>query len=146
MFNLQISQYSKSFYIAALRCQEQRPLNDGSFEMPMGPAIVNLAFSIELGMKALRKTTEKIHKLEALFKTLPEDVKNRIINAAGERPDVFQQKLMKVNNIFTEWRYVHEGGPKELDLQFTMALGTAIQQELRLQQGSEQPSDNPDNT
>src|SRR5437764_1354141 len=49
----QAENLARSFGIAFRRCEEQRTIGNGQFEMPIAPAIVCAAFSIELGLKAL---------------------------------------------------------------------------------------------
>jgi hypothetical protein len=118
-----------SFWLAAARNLEQRRLNPAQFQMLLIPGVVCLAFSIELGIKAILLRTgnpPRTHNLRDLFALLPGNVQDDIVRSCGRPPDAFQASLSSAANIFVEWRYVYDMEQPQVDLPFLNALADAV--------------------
>jgi hypothetical protein len=83
------------------------------------PFVVNAAFSAEIYLKCIQKkyeTPAQTHILTALFRKLPNKVKDRISSHRKQlesQYDVeagvkFKDHLRKINNAFENWRYIYE--------------------------------------
>lgn len=100
-----------AFKKSAERSLEQRPSPNGQIESFIVPAVVNLAFSIELYLKFLlakNETPSRGHKLLALFDSLDSTTKQEIIDLTNYDKDEFESLLSKHTEAFVEWRYLHE--------------------------------------
>ena len=95
------------------------------------PAVVCVAFSIEIGFKALilksGNTPPSDHKLKSLFRLLELATQQAIRAKAGLDEAVFDSSLSAANKAFVEWRYVYEGAAAQADLQFLSNLAKATQ-------------------
>ena len=95
------------------------------------PGVVCLAFSIELGLKAIILAAQGSavgHKIENLFNLLSEDDQNIICRHTGCTREQFEHELSAVSNAFVEWRYIHEKpGFHSTSVQFLLALHAAIE-------------------
>lgn len=95
------------------------------------PSIVCLAFSIELGLKAIilaTKSSVKSHKLVELFNLLSDEDQNVVIRNAVYDNQRFDEQLSEVSNAFVEWRYIHEQtGLHGTSLQFLLLLHGAVE-------------------
>lgn len=126
----QAKNISSSFPIAFGRCMEQRPLSNNQFELPLVPAIVCAAFSIELGFKALILSAggqASGHELSKLFKKLPTTTQDFIVRDVGIKPDAFAASLDLVSNAFVDWRYIYEKSSTQIDCAFLGNLARATQ-------------------
>jgi hypothetical protein len=124
---------SRAFFLAFQRCMEQRPLPGGQFQMPIVPAIVCIAFSIELGLKALalgEGRNLRGHKLADLFNQLAPARQANLVAAAGYIRGDFDSALLEATDVFVDWRYVHEQESSEANLGFLQALAGAVQKAL----------------
>lgn len=124
---------SRAFFVAAQRCMEQRSLSGGQLEMPIVPAIVCIAFSIELGLKALAQVEGRSlrgHKLADLFNQLSPTQQAKLVAAAGYTRGVFDSALLEATDVFVDWRYVHEQESPEANLGFLQAFAGAVQKAL----------------
>ena len=103
---------ASAFKKSAERSLEQRQLTNGQIESYVVPAIVNLAFSIELYLKFLllaeKKTLKKTHRLLDLFNLLDSTTKQKIINLTKYDKDEFESLLSKHTEAFEDWRYIYE--------------------------------------
>lgn len=91
---------------------------DGLSALVMGglnPLVVNVAFSIELYLKAIKaheSTTCEYptgHKLDDLFKILKPSTQRQIKTSFAQRSEVPLGDLLgEASNAFVEWRYSHE--------------------------------------
>lgn len=127
---------SSAFFLAYERCLEQRPLPDGKKTMLMIPAVVCLAFSIELGLKALAETEGTNlygHELAKLFQGLPRGLRDALWQRTGLSRQDFDDALAQATDTFVEWRYVHERENPHANLDFLSVLGRAIQEKLSRQ-------------
>ena len=117
---------ASAFKKSAERSLEKRPLPNGQFESFMVPAVVNLAFSIELYLKFLlakNKTPHRGHKLLDLFDSLDSTIKQEIIDLTNYDKDEFELLLSKHTEAFVEWRYIHEKNVSiNVDLKFMRKL------------------------
>ncbi len=112
---------SKAFYLAFLRCLEQRSLPDGQVQFLAIPAIVCAAFSIELGLKflVLQSGNEASgHKLKVLFDKLELPAQQLIVTKVGLPRQEFDANLETASNTFVEWRYVYEQDSANATLSF----------------------------
>jgi hypothetical protein len=92
------------------------------------PFIVNAAFSAEMYLKCLQEIHGKVtesHVLTALFKSLPNKVKDKINKACKkceskhqiEQGVLFKEHLKNINNAFVNWRYIYEKSNEHLSIQ-----------------------------
>ncbi len=99
------------FKKSAERSLEKRPFPNGKFEILAVPAVVNLAFSIELYLKFLLAKNGKQcrgHKLLDLFDLLDSTIQQEIIDLTDYDKDEFKSLLSKHTEAFVEWRYMYE--------------------------------------
>lgn len=121
---------AKEFHHAFELCQGNGFKSLDDRRRPTIPAVVNLAFAIELAMKAVLfcySQAPRGHELVELFRQFPDAdqafVRGRVHYTAEE----FDAGLDDVNKSFVEWRYVHEQrGLKSVSLQFLMVLWAAV--------------------
>jgi len=105
---------ANAFRMSAERSLEQKKLPNGKIESFLVPAVVNLAFSIELYFKFLifsenkDKEIKKTHQLWELFNFLSEATQQEIMNLIECNNDKFKTILEKHSNTFIDWRYLHE--------------------------------------
>lgn len=128
------AQQSRAFLLAAHRSLEQRPLGPKQVQWFAVPAVVCLAFSIELGMKSLimrHGQAVKTHDLTKLFGRLGPDVQARIAAATTIDRPPFDALLREHSRAFEDWRYIHENtGSAHVRLDFLRALASAVQAEI----------------
>jgi hypothetical protein len=83
----------------------------------MGPAIVCLAFSVELHVKYLHysvcRETPRGHNILDLFKSLPEEIQKGVfshpsISQYGWSFSEFEGQISQISDGFEKWRYAHE--------------------------------------
>ncbi len=102
---------ASAFKKSAERSLERRPLSNKQFESFLVPAVVNLAFSIELYLKFLlakKGITKKTHELLYLFDDLDPIVKQEIIKLTGYDEEKFELLLCKHTKAYNKWRYFYE--------------------------------------
>jgi HEPN domain-containing protein len=129
---------SKEFLETATRAFPAR-VDEEFFVTSAVPAVVCVAFAVELGLKAIfvaeRKAKTNSHELHGLFTLLSEDVQQKIKAAVPppsypkyDPPRTFEDALRAENNTFVEWRYSCEGG-KDLtaDFAFLNKLAEVVQ-------------------
>jgi hypothetical protein len=134
---------ARAFYLAARRCNEAQPLPSGLLQFLLVPSLVNYAFSIEVGLKALALnelgTAPKGHDLKKLLRALPANTRDRIMadsswtpgtHDPAWTPQVFESSLDLVREVFEVWRYIYEQGPRDTDLGFLQRLSWAVQKAL----------------
>lgn len=121
---------SQAFYLAAGRCNEERPLPGGKLERLAVPAIVCEAFSIELALKALLLDALKIHDLKKLFDALDPSIQKAMISATKMEEQDFRASLSTAAKAFDDWRYVHEKEALSVSTVFLSTLANAAQQVL----------------
>ena len=100
-----------SFWLAAARNMEQRRINPTQYQMLLIPGVVCLAFSVELGMKAILLPAgkpPKTHNLTKLFHLLPQHIQDQVVVACGRPCGAFEVALNSVANAFEDWRYVYD--------------------------------------
>lgn len=121
---------SKNFHRAFELCYGNGlPANNG-VSNAIVPAVVCLAFSIELGFKAILvgcgKPSEG-HKFVELFGKLPVEIQVEIQRlVVGEDAD-FENNLTLVSNAFVEWRYIfEETGYHSINVDFLSKLHDAV--------------------
>ena len=118
-----------SFWLAAARSMEQRRVSPTQFQMLLIPGVVCLAFSIELGIKAMLLPAgkpPKTHNLTTLFRLLPPAIQSQIVSACGMPRDAFDSVLDGVAKVFEEWRYVYDMEQPQVDLAFLTTLADAV--------------------
>jgi hypothetical protein len=83
------------------------------------PFVVNAAFSAEMYLKCLQEIHGQVtesHVLTALFKSLPNKVKDKINKTSKKFENqyqiaqgiLFKEHLKNINNAFVNWRYIYE--------------------------------------
>lgn len=94
----------------------------------ISPFVVNTAFSAEIYLKCLQNingdTTES-HVLTALFKSLPNKLKDKINKNCKklesqyeiEQGVLFKEHLKNLNNAFVNWRYIYEKNTEYVHIQ-----------------------------
>jgi len=120
---------ANSFWLAAARNMEQRRLSPTQFQMLLVPGVVCLAFSIELGIKAMLLPSgkpPKTHNLTKLFQLLPVAVQEQIVTACRKPREQFDGALDSVANAFEDWRYVYDLDKPSIDLAFLNSLSDAV--------------------
>ena len=94
--------------------------------IPDIPSVVNLAFAIELALKAALLAycpSPRGHGLKELFEQLPESDRTYIRSYMPFQAEWFDAGLVAVSEAFVEWRYIHEQrGLKSINLEFLMHL------------------------
>ncbi len=121
---------SSSFFLAFQRCLEARQLPNGQFQMPIAPAIVCAAFSIEIGFKAIilgEGNTATGHNLSELFKKISSARQDLIIKEVGLDRTVFTDALDLVSHAFIEWRYIYEKDSATVNTDYLTKLANATQ-------------------
>lgn len=92
------------------------------------PFIVNAAFSAEMYLKCLQEIHGEVtesHVLTALFKSLPNKVKDRINKVCKsfegsyqvEQGILFKDHLKSMNHAFVNWRYIYEKRTEYVNIQ-----------------------------
>ena len=88
------------------------------------PGVVNLAFAIELGLKASHfsyNDAVRGHRLDQLYYALPQLDQEFIAHHSSLGKDKIAADLPHVANAFQDWRYIHEEvGIITISLQFLM--------------------------
>jgi hypothetical protein len=95
------------------------------------PFVVNAAFSAEMYLKYLQEVHGQVtesHVLTALFKALPNKVKDKINKASKkfenqykiEQGVLFKEHLKNINNAFVDWRYIYEKKSEYVNIQQTI--------------------------
>lgn len=118
------------------------------------PAVVNLAFSVELYTKdlhfALKGKAPKCHNILELFRKLPEETQQEIRNHPSIKKliafysmqsfplyvpidknkrkitDILEQQIYKISDAFEKWRYSYENGVLDYEMGTALALIEAI--------------------
>jgi hypothetical protein len=107
--------------------------NDIRLTSLFSPAIVMLAFSIELGLKAIIKSESgqdtRGHKIDELFKSLVQDSKNTITSEVCNQLKIsdneFAQLLTANATAFIDWRYFYEN-TRNANYKFLQTLNQSI--------------------
>lgn len=111
--HIQIAYSAKAYFLAGMRCLENRPI-PGGVQVLIGPGIVCHCFSIELLLKALLtseiKSFKKIHEIKELLLKLDTNIVNefrveyeKIVSEPG-----FDAIVDAANSLFVKVRYEHE--------------------------------------
>jgi hypothetical protein len=120
---------ARSFLAAFQRCWYPVTLRGESLRSEVLPAIVCLAFAIELGLKGLLVSSgvkKRGHDLAVLFEALPPEQRKEVMHLVGLPEPEFTKALMASRNTFDAWRYVHEiSGEVEVSEQFMLAFANA---------------------
>ncbi|MGR9000394.1 MAG: hypothetical protein ACU88J_15300 [Gammaproteobacteria bacterium] len=125
---LQIINTANSFLVAADRSLEQRPVEPGHLQILFVPAIVSIAFAIELYFKSiitLENGNAKGHDLSILFESLSPKAQSTLIANLQINLSMFKQQMKGISNAFIEWRYIFEQQSASLDFQFLKELAKA---------------------
>ena len=123
---------SKSFHRGFELCYGNGlPANNGVLNAIV-PAVVCLAFSIELGFKAILVGCDKPsegHKFVELFGLLPSEIQDEIERLVVGKDSGFEGSLTLVSNAFVEWRYIfEEPGYHSIDVEFLTKLHAVVTQ------------------
>jgi len=118
------------------------------------PAVVNLAFSVELYIKdlhfALKGKAPRGHNILELFRKLPEETQQQIRNYPSVQKlvafysmqrfpiyvptdknkrkitDILEQQIYKISDAFEKWRYSYESGTLNYEIGTALALIEAV--------------------
>ncbi|MDP3110861.1 MAG: hypothetical protein Q8M71_02010 [Thermodesulfovibrionales bacterium] len=121
---------SRSFLFAFQRCMEARQLPTGQFQLPVVPAVVCAALSVEIGFKAIilsEGNAASGHRIAELFKKISASMQDFIIKEVGLDRLAFTSSLDLVSNAFVEWRYIYEKDGANIDSDFLTKLANATQ-------------------
>lgn len=121
---------ANSFLLAARRCMEARSLPTGQVQMLAVPGVACLAFSIEVGLKAIILSeggSSSGHKLDELFKKTSKVTQNMIVQEVGLDQARFAKSLGAASDVFVEWRYIYEQDYAHADTEFLTKLADAVQ-------------------
>ena len=91
------------------------------------PFVVNATFAAEMYLKCLQEIHGEIadsHVLTALFKTLPNKIKDKINKKtkdfesqyAVNKGILFKDHLKNINHAFVQWRYVYENNADSVNI------------------------------
>ena len=121
---------SKQFYRAFELCRGNGLTSlDGKPSADI-PSVVNLAFAIELALKAsllAYSQTSRAHDLSELYSLLPETDRDFILHESGLQVARFSEQLDAAAKSFVEWRYLHEkNGLLSVSLQFLELVWLAV--------------------
>jgi hypothetical protein len=140
---------SRAFMLAAQRCNEHRPLPSGHFQFLLVPSLVNYAFSIEVGLKALAMKESgnagRGHDLKKLVDALSPPLRTQIVRDTESRypGSRFDSDIEAVRDVFEVWRYIYESGMTDTDLGFLQRFAAAVQRSLdplpRAPRGRDEP-------
>jgi hypothetical protein len=120
---------AKAYFLAAERCEEQRPINHGQVEFLLVPAITNRAFATELYFKAISQNDGKElrgHDLKKLYDQLADNRKIEIIQEIDMDDESFDKELEKNANLFVEWRYLFEKEDIQVSWMFLQKLSQSV--------------------
>lgn len=109
---------------------DSRPLPNGQFQLPVVPAIVCAAFSVEVGFKAIILSEggkASGHALADLFTKLSPDIQDFIVQETGCDRAAFDSALVAVSSSFVNWRYVYEQPSAQINIDFLSRLAAATQ-------------------
>lgn len=125
-----ILEISKSFREAHDRCVTY-PCRDGTLAKPQYiPAVVCIAFSIEIGLKAIlafESNGQGGHNLQKLFVAVSKPRRMAIAKNTGYDDPTFEAALAGVANAFVDWRYVYESNDGlKVSEQFLMLFASAV--------------------
>ena len=123
---------SKRFHRAFELCYGNGLPSNNGVSNAIVPAVVCLAFSIELGFKAILvgcgKPSEG-HKFVELFEKLPDEIQAEIRRLVVGDDGDFENSLRPVSNAFVEWRYIfEETGSHSINVDFLSKLHDAVAQ------------------
>ena len=100
------------------------------------PRVVNGAFSIEIGLKAIlinqNITYEREHNLVVLFNLLPENIQKVIWDWVSEKAPEYadeekrNMEFVLLSDAFKQWRYAYEGAVPAIEGRFLSALANAV--------------------
>lgn len=124
-----MSNQARSFREAAQRCEVQVPNADGSFEMPIAPAIVCYAFCAEVSLKAILASENAPapgHDLLNLFNKVSAARRSELASVLQVEEQAIRSLASACRNAFTEWRYIYESTGTQLDLQFLRQFAIAV--------------------
>lgn len=130
-------------FITASGRAKNTQCNGDFFQSAPIPAVVMMAFAIELSFKSIclseNRYSKSGHDLSFLFKNLSDDAQNEIETAAPaptypkyKTERTFKNSLKKVSSAFNDWRYVHEGSNLLIaDLDFLSLVAAAAQKKAK---------------
>jgi HEPN domain-containing protein len=110
------------------------------------PFVVNAAFSAEMYLKCLQEVHGQItesHVLTALFKSLPNKVKDKINKASKkfesqyqiEKGMLFKNHLKNINNAFVDWRYIYEKNYESINIEQTIFVLQVLHEVSAIERG-----------
>jgi hypothetical protein len=110
------------------------------------PFVVNAAFSAEMYLKCLQEIHGQVtesHVLTALFKTLPNKVKDKINKASKKFESqyqitqgvLFKDHLKNINNAFVNWRYIYEKNNEHVSIQQTIFVLQVLHEVSAIERG-----------
>lgn len=123
-----MSNQARSFREAAQRCEVQVANGDGSFEMPLVPAIVCYAFCAEVSLKAIlasENTSATGHDLLNLFNKVSGERRAELSTALQVEEQAIRSLASACKNAFADWRYIYESTNAQLNLQFLRQFAIA---------------------
>ncbi|WP_313133242.1 hypothetical protein [Anaerocolumna sp.] len=122
MFNL-----ANAFIAAANRCNEPQIEQIGWMHPLLVPIVTNVSFSCELFFKTILRNHNipaHHHDLYKLFKLLPKEVQNEIIDK--DDYESFTVNLKQNSSLFEQWRYLYESSLQSLNVRFLFDLAKRL--------------------
>jgi hypothetical protein len=112
----------------------------------ISPFVVNAAFSAEMYLKCLQEIHGEVresHVLTALFKSLPNKVKDKINKTSKhfenkyqiEQGVLFKDHLKSINNAFVNWRYIYEKTTEHVNIQQTIFVLQVLHEVTAVERG-----------
>ena len=112
---------ANSYFIAYMRCIEQRKLNLTTIQFLPIPALTCIAFSCEIYLKTLLHcfgiSHPKVHNLKKLFNLLPKDIQEKI-RESYDNPLKFDNNLENAREYFATSRYLYEKEDRSFSFTF----------------------------
>jgi hypothetical protein len=110
------------------------------------PFVVNAAFSAEMYLKCLQEIHGEVtesHVLTALFKSLPNKVKDRINKICKNFESqyevvqgvLFKDHLKNINHAFVNWRYIYEKSTESVNIQQTIFVLQVLHETAAIELG-----------
>lgn len=126
-----------TFHEGALRCAVDVKGENGVINTATVPTITCCAFAVELYMKSLLGPESiKTHKLDELFKYLPQHVRNSIYVyykqlITGRTFKDLEEDIKQLASAFVDWRYIYEQGKIAIALHRLIALAYSLHMAIR---------------
>lgn len=122
---------SDSFLSAYERCMNTTSVTEHSPQL-LVPAVVCLAFSIEVGFKVIlarEGCAMRLHPLFELYEKMKPETRQLLTYNTAMSQLHFDERLRKASTAFVDWRYIYENATtREVSIDFLLRLAYATKQ------------------